>query len=174
MSKTFYFYENNVKIESFKNDENLIVDDISFSEQIKLHYFDNCIIILPSDGCEFVTQLETIKKCVLNSDDDIVVLKYLFEKYGLIFYDDNFKECVSHLNRDKEPILYDTAIRTYIVDCMCYYGIVSDEKKLEYVSLDKKIVNVVNNVRRRRMKKELLLSKIKLFFLKLYVKIKFW
>ena len=36
MSKTFYFYKNNVNIESFKNDENLIIYDISFSEQIKL------------------------------------------------------------------------------------------------------------------------------------------
>lgn len=170
----FYFYKNNVNIEDLKKDSNLVVEDISFSEEIKLHYFENTITLLPDDECEFVTQMETLKKCEVASLDDIVVLKYLFETYDVPFYDENYKDYVSYINKDKEPNIYDMALTNYIVDSMCHYNIVNNDNALRNMMINKEVLMSIDRLRKRRMKRELLISKIKLFFYKFIYKIKFW
>lgn len=169
-----YFYNNDVKIEEIKNDPKINMSTTSFGKELILEYCGHKITLLPEDGYEFITTLESPKKCSVETYDDIVVLKYLFEKYDLLFYDEEYEKMVSYLNKDKDTILYDNAIRSYILDCLCFYGIIKHETLLGLNFSNSYILGISDRVRYRRMNIDLFKKKIHLFFLKLYQKIRFW
>lgn len=171
----FHFYKNNIKIESLKNDKNIEMNVInSFDKSIVIKYGENSITLLPCDNSEFVSTLETFNAFQITSLDDMVVIKYLFEKYGLMIYDEKYLNNVSYLDEEKDKTLYDNALRNYILDCMFYYGIIENERELGVSFVDDYFLILSHKVRYRRMKIDLIKKKIQLFSLKLVKKLKFW
>lgn len=171
----FYFYKNNIKIGSIKNDTNLelsITD--SFDRSIILKYGDNSIVLLPNEDSGFISTLDTFGRFDISTLEDMVVVKYLYEKHRLLIYDDGYINNVSYLDIEKDEYLYDNALRSYILDCMCYYEIISSERELGWNFTNPYLLGVAHATTYRRMRNDLIKKRIKLFFLKLYRKIKFW
>lgn len=170
--KTFYFYTNDVKIKEVLNDVKIKLSTDSFDTQIELKYGDGGIILFPSNNTTFVTVLERFGKFQLIDENKIEVLKYLFDEYGLMFYDGEYTDVVSFLSEDGDSILYNAVLRNYVLDCLLHYGIINERHPLNKELYNETAIEMAHIKRYRRMLLKLQWLKIKRFFLRLIVKIK--
>ena len=172
LKKNFYFYVNNVKIKEVLNDSKIKLSTDSFNTQIELKYGDGGIILFPSNNTTFVTVLERFGKFQLIDENKIEVLKYLFDEYGLMFYDGEYTDVVSFLDQDKDYKLYDAVLRNYTLECLLHYGIIDENDPLNNMLYNESALEYAHIKRYRRMLLKLQWLKIKRFFLRLIVKIK--
>ena len=168
MHNFFTFYKTDLKIDDLSTDSHIKMSVInSFSENIELCYNNRSKInLLPKNNGSFISTLEHFG-CFEVIGDDFTILKYLFEKYGLIFYSDEYKELVEYLDEYGDFEYYDHIVRKHIVETMIHYGIVTDISVFGEKFFNPYIIHDANILRYKRMRRDLIWCKIKLFFKKI-------
>lgn len=164
----FTFYKTELLIGSMVVDPNITMSiEDSFDKEITLSYGNSKIKLLPKEGDTFITTMEPFR-CFEVIGDDLTILKYLFEKYGLMFYSDEYKEMVEYLNDEKDFEYYNQIIKKHIVETMVHYGVVTDISVFGENFFKPYIIHDANVLRYKRMRRDLLWCKIKLFFKKIF------
>ena len=169
----YYFYSlNPLSVSDIMDNELDISVKNSFNTEIFIKFGDSVIKLTPNDGAEYISTLDKLHSFEIVTPDDLSILRYLYVKYGLLFYDDEYISIVNFLNKDKEPEIYDNTLREYIVDCMLHYGIVRDINEINRDIMGDERVNFFNlyyvhmgmHIKLKRMRRELLFTKIKIYF----------
>ncbi len=168
MDKVFTFYKTDLLIGSMVVDTHITMSiEDSFDKEITLSYGNSKIKLLPKEGDTFISTMEPFR-CFEIIGDDLTIIKYLFEKYGLMFYSDEYKELVEYLDEEKDSDYYDQIIRKHIVETMVHYGIVSEIGVFGEKFFNPYTIHDANILRYKRMRRDLLWCKIKLFFKKIF------
>lgn len=167
MNKRFVFYKPKININILKNDNFIHMSTDSFSEEIVLTYENSSIRLLSQNNNTYITTLEPFGQFEIIGYD-LSILKYLFEKYGLMFYSDEYVELVEYLDKEKDSVYYDQIIRKHIVETMVHYGIVTETGVFSGKFFNPYIIHDANILRYKRMRRDLLWCKIKLFFKKIF------
>ena len=124
--KKWYFYNLNLPITYFMEDENLNykID----GNNLELSYGTSYIKIInidyaSKDPIEFI----------IYDYNDISILKYLFKKYNIMFYDENYINEVRFLDENKYNIFYKHVLHEYIYNCMLHHGIIKNITELNKI-----------------------------------------
>ena len=177
----YYFYAlNPLSISNITDNELDISVENSFSGEIIVKFGESAIKLLPKDGAEYISTLDNLYLFEIVTPNDLSILRYLYVKYRLLFYDDEYVSIVNFLKKSNEPEIYDNTLREYVVDCMLHYGIVKDIKEINYDIMGDERVNFFNlyyvhmgmHIKLKRMRRELLFTKIKMCYKGIVEKIK--
>ena len=168
MHKFFTFYKTDLKIDDLSSDSNIKMSIIdSFGDEVELCYGDNGRIkLLPEKNETYISTLGHFGRFEVIGED-FTILKYLFEKYGLMFYSDEYLELVEYLDEEKDFEYYDHIVRKHIVETMVHYGMVTEIGVFGEKFFNPYIIHDANILRYKRMRRDLLWCKIKLFFKKI-------
>lgn len=171
---------------SFFNSENKIIRNIvedsngelclinNENQFLLTHKKSGSSILILNEGNEKTISNLYITEVKAQMKQDIRILRYLFKKYSILFYDESFDTYVEMLDRIKDRKFWINERNSYAVELMMHYGVIRDIPELEKI-LNTSIKNFVDEtimeksqiIQYKRIKKLLYITKIKMFFTKI-------
>ena len=144
--------------------------------KIELKYKESKIILLSDDYID-MNHLDKIilKSFYISTFDNLLILKYLFDNFNLLFYDEDYEKEIKFLNPVKDKKYYDNILNEYITDCMIHHNIIRDVFEIEEkIYADKKTffyssayIDTARELQIKRIKTNIFKSRLKLLFLKI-------
>lgn len=137
----YYFLEFDYKLDDIINDDNNILLEVNekTGEYILIYKNSRITLIMSEDGGDVIG-------FTLNSED-VLILRILFLKYGIYFYDEGVSKYLSFLNQKKDGLYIKNILFYYSYECMLHLGIIHNLEEFQnkicgkFKCFDEKIIH---------------------------------